>query len=97
MLYLVQFPITVSLIVLLISNLQSDSAKTVTARVLNDKRLSVISNHLSDRLVLFDLIDIFDDINDKFHMFSKVIVDIVDEIAPIKNFVKKRFSCPLDG
>ena len=35
---------------------------------------------------LFDLVDVYDDINDKFHSFSEIVVGIVDKFAPIKKF-----------
>ena len=69
----------------------SCSASTISARVLNEKNLS----KLVECATLFDLVDIYDDINDIYHTFSKIVVDIVDEFAPIKKFrLKKDCNVP---
>ena len=34
----------------------------------------------------------YDDVNDKFHTFCDIVVGIVDEFAPIKNFRLKKDS-----
>ena len=53
------------------------AASTISARVLNDKNLSKINKKLVECATLFNLVDLYDDINDKYHTFSKIVVDIV--------------------
>ena len=36
--------------------------------------------------------NVYDDVNDKFHTFSVIVVGIVDEFAPIKKFRLKKDS-----
>ena len=68
----------------------SSAASTISARVLNEKNLSMINNKLVECSTLFDIVDVYDDVNDKFHTFCKIVADIVDEFAPIKKSVSKK-------
>ena len=40
--------------------------------------------------LLYDLVDIYEDVNDKFHSFYDNVVGIVDEFAPVKNSVSNK-------
>ena len=70
----------------------SHAASTISARVLNEINLSKINHKLTECTALFDLVDVYDDVNDKFHTFCDIVVGIVDEFAPIKNFRLKKDS-----
>ena len=52
----------------------------------------MINEKLIECIALFDLVDAYDDVNDKFHTFSKIVVGIVDKLAPIKKFRLKKDS-----
>ena len=70
----------------------SHAASTISAKVLNEINLSKINHKLTECTALFDLDDVYDDVNDKFHTFCDIVVGIVDEFAPIKNFRLKKDS-----
>ena len=57
---------------------------TISPRVLNETNLSKINDKLIECSVLFDLVDVYNDVNDKFHTLSEIVVGIVDDFAPIK-------------
>ena len=42
-----------------------------------------------DQLVIFDFVEIYDDINYKYHIFIKRIIGNVDEMALFKKFRPK--------
>ena len=70
----------------------SCASSTISARILNETNLYKINDKLLERISLFDLVDVYDDVNDKFLTFSDIVVGIVDEFAPIKKFRLKKDS-----
>ena len=61
----------------------SCASSAISARVLNETYLSKINDKLLERIFLFDLVDVYDDFNDKFLTFSDIVVGIVDEFVPV--------------
>ena len=57
-----------------------------------ETNLSKINDKLLERISLFDLVYVYDDVNDKFLTFSDIVVGIVDEFAPVKIFRLKKDS-----
>ena len=70
----------------------SCASSSISARVLNDKNLSMTNEKLIECIALFGLVYVYDAVNDKFHSLSKIVVGIVDEFAPIKKFRLKKDS-----
>ena len=71
------------------------TASKILARVLNEideKNRAMINNKLAECATVFDLVDINDDVNDKFHTFFKIVVMIVDEFVPVKKIRLKKDS-----
>jgi len=68
---------------------------SVVGRILNEKNLTEIRKILASENHRFDSIDLFDDVNDKFFAFTKAIMSVVDEVAPLKKFrLKKSNAIP---
>ena len=69
-------------------------AHTIKDRVHNGRSFSSIRDKLSENIFLFNLIDIYDDINDKIYNFN--IFLLIDEIASVQSFrPRKDYSVPL--
>jgi hypothetical protein len=67
---------------------------SVVGRILNEKNLIEIRKILASENHRFDSIDLFD-VNDKFFAFTKAIMSVVDEVAPLKKFrLKKSNAIP---
>ena len=47
---------------------------------------------MTECAALFDLVDVYDYVNYKFHTFCEIVVGIVDKFAPIKKFRLKKDS-----
>lgn len=73
-------------------NVTQQKSKTVIARVLNDRNLDQIKQYLESNINLFDIIDLFDEPDEKFFAFTKILGDIIDSIAPLKKFRVRNYD-----
>lgn len=81
--------------VLAVLNLDSSSSNPnfVSSRVLNDKNLQLIKDDLAR--TKFDLCDKFDDVNEKWCVIKRIIIDIINKYAPYKRLrLTKRNRLP---
>lgn len=63
--------------------------------VLNERNLVRIREHVENNISLFDIVDIFNEPDDKFSALCTVLRDLIDEIEPIKKFrLKKHPNLP---
>ena len=62
------------------------NSNDLKVRVLNEKNLSEIKSLMSTSS--FNFLDVFDDINDKWAYFKQMVMNIMNDIAPLKNFRK---------
>ena len=69
-------------IIALSSNKIRKGAVTFESRFITNKKLEQINQQLA--LVPFSMINSLPDISDKFHFFTKLVLEIVDSIAPLK-------------
>ena len=60
------------------------------ARVLNDRNLEAI--RLLVENCSFEFLEIFDDVNDKWFGFKNIISNIINEVAPLKQFRMKKVN-----
>ena len=68
---------------------------SVYSRILNDKNLEEIRSTLSSQIHQFVILDSLSSCNEKFLAFSKIILFVVDEIAPKKNSELRKITiCP---
>ena len=62
---------------------------TIFARVLYQKRFEQIKNEIA-KTPFDDIASIFYDVNDRWDCFKKLILEVVDSIAPYKKFRMKK-------
>jgi hypothetical protein len=71
----------------------SSGSVTIETRQLNDEKISLISNKLSIDHML-SLTRLVDNSDDKFYAFTKSILDVLNEIAPLKQIRLRNRNLP---
>ena len=65
-------------------------ARTIYARALNDKAIDRIIEILKASLHQFDILDLFEEVDDKIFAFTRVLMEVIDSVAPLKKFRLKK-------
>lgn len=69
-------------IIALSTNKTRKGTVTFESRFITNEKLELTNQQLA--LVPFTMINSLPDINDKFHFFTKLILEVVDSVAPLK-------------
>jgi hypothetical protein len=64
----------------------------ILSRCLNSTKLSIVKNSI--RSIPFQILDLFDNVNTKWFYFKKLILDLIDELAPIKELRPRTSNLP---